>query len=169
MRYASGTLRTGDTQVSLDDALTQLRHHLGPKVVVVGQSVYHDIEWLCLEKGQDFARIVNIEESFKSWNAKWGNWNFFSLRHEAYALLDGLIMSQDAHDPAEDARISMRIYNKFIKNGGDTSRAKAKLQRMRYKKLFPEATNKRSHVIDGVCGSMFNSSKCICGQPTEGQ
>lgn len=156
----------------LDEALVQLREHLGSNVVIVGQSVHHDIEWTKLEKGADFEKYVNIEESFKTRNQKYGNWNFFSLRHEAYVGLDGLIMSQDAHDPAEDARVSMRLYKKYVGSGarrGAASSVAKKLQQMRYKKCFPAATNKKSHIIDGVCGAMFNPRECICGQPTSGQ
>ena len=134
--------------------------------MLVGQSIYHDVAWLGLEEGVDFKETVNIEESFKSWNRKYDDWNYFSLRHEAYGLL-GIVMNQDSHDPAEDARVAMKLFTRFIKGGRDTSAASRKLREMRYKNKFPASTNKGSHVIDGVCGAAFNPKKCICGQPTK--
>jgi hypothetical protein len=102
-----------DVQISmgmpLRDALAQLRSFCGPDVVVVGQAIQNDINWLGLVRGQDYRDLVDLAEAFACDVGK--KMVKHSLRNTAFGLL-GVQMSPDFHNPVEDALISMRLFNK---------------------------------------------------------
>jgi len=152
--------------IEIERALYELRKFLGPDVILVGQKIDKDINWLSLQKGIDFDRYIDISNSFRVWNARYRNWNYFSLRHEAFGLL-GIRMNRSHHDPTEDAKISMRLFRQFIKPGRSTAQdAAQQLMLMRYHHQFPSfLSQERTHLIDGVCSAAFRPSECICGQP----
>jgi hypothetical protein len=154
-----------DAGCPLAEAVEKVRALIGPNVVLVGQRPKGDIEWLGLKEGIDYAEAIDIGASFRTWNARYKDWNWFSLRHEAYGLL-GVNMSEH-HSPVEDAQVSMRLFNRFVRDdvhGTKASTAGQKLTLLRYKKAFP-ASAARIGNIDGVCGNKFNPRACICGQP----
>ena len=114
-------------------------------------------------QGVDFERFIDLSKCFCSWNDRYSNMNYFSLRHEAYGLL-GETMNSTIHDPTEDARISMLLYTRFVKPGGHAMTvAKEKLKSMRYRRQLPRA-NKIE--VDGICSAAYNPRYCTCGQPT---
>ena len=156
----------------LGDVLEEMRSStwLHPKTILVGQSPKNDIAWPGLVEGTDFQRAINIAEYFKTWNERYGNWNYFSLRQEAFGML-GVTMSATRHDPLEDTKVSMQLFVRYglpILQNGDTSASQAagrELTEMRYKRQFPDTTSAIGS-IDGVCGSKYNSRYCICNQPS---
>lgn len=150
--------------VDLEDALAQLRTFLGPYVVLVGQSISHDIFWLNLEQGVDYAYDVDLAECFRTWNDKYKGWNYFSLRRTAWGLLGVEFEENSFHDPKQDALLSIQLFNAFVKPGVHRQGAKT-LTKMLYSRDFPKSLNKNKTHIDGVCGSAFNPRECICGQP----
>jgi RNA exonuclease 4 len=101
-----------DVQISmgmpLRDALAQLRAYCGPDVVIVGQAVQNDINWLGLVRGQDFRDVVDLAEVFACDLGK--RIVKHSLRNTAFGLL-GAQMNPEYHNPVEDAVISMRLFN----------------------------------------------------------
>lgn len=50
---------------SLEEIVDLVRSHLGKDAVLVGQSVKHDIDWLGLKMGEDFADYVDIARLFR--------------------------------------------------------------------------------------------------------
>ena len=60
---------------------------LSPDIVLVGQGVKNDVQWLKLREGQDFSSTVELGELFKAYNRRYANYNYFSLSHEANTLL----------------------------------------------------------------------------------
>ena len=82
-------LREGDLDDGepLDCVLAEVKSVLGPDVVLVGQGVKNDIVWLQLREGEDYESSVDLGELFKTYNPRYGNFNFFSLAHEANTLL----------------------------------------------------------------------------------
>lgn len=158
--------------IPLEDALDQIHTLLcsiSTNVTIVGQSVQGDIDWLKLEKGVHYNNVVDLSESFKTWNPKYRNFNFYSLAKEAYGLL-GVRMhgGSQSHNPLVDAQVSMRLYNEFVAVPSKLARAKSTLVRLTRRKQFPRelmaGTFERN--IDGCCGWAFNPDKCICGAPT---
>jgi hypothetical protein len=158
--------------VPLDDALKQVHDllcGLSTNVTVVGQSVQGDIDWLQLEMGVHYTRVMDLSEAFKSWNSKYQNYNFYSLGKEAYALLGVRMHGEAKHSPVVDAKISMRLYNEHVANPDKLKAAKSKLDTMTRRKQFPRelmAAFMSNRTIDGCCGYGFNPDKCICGAPT---
>ena len=156
---------------TLDQALRDVRSFLGPNVVIVGQRPQGDVKWLQLMEGVDFKRMIDLAECFKMWNSYYGTYSYFSLAKTAYCLL-GIVMQQagTSHDPVEDAKISIRIYNRFVAPGSShEARASEKLKKMMLAKGFPSCLmgKNRNIPIDGVCSHKFNASRCFCGQVTE--
>lgn len=84
---------TGLTAGDLDDGepletvLEEVKKLLGPDVVLVGQGVKNDVEWLRLREGEDYQSTVDLGELFKTFNPRYSSYNFFSLSHEANTLL----------------------------------------------------------------------------------
>ena len=80
----SGDLDDAD---SLEDVVLEVKALLGPDVVLVGQGIKSDIEWLGLKQGKDYASIIDLGEMFKTYNSRYGNFSYFGLSHEANTLI----------------------------------------------------------------------------------
>ena len=82
-------VRAGDLDdgESLESVISEVKALLGPDVVLVGQSVISDVNWLHLDQGVDYSRTVELGKLFKTYNPKYQTYNFFSLSHEANTLL----------------------------------------------------------------------------------
>ncbi|CAK9090195.1 unnamed protein product [Durusdinium trenchii] len=103
-----------DKGISLNEAVAKLKRLLPADAVLVGQSCASDIEWMMLEKGVDFAEVVDLGEIFKGYNARYGNYSVHSLQHEARVLLGKT--ARGAHDPAWDAQVSVALYKTLSSN-----------------------------------------------------
>ena len=82
-------LREGDLDdgEQLESVLVEVKRVLSPDIVLVGQGVKNDVQWLKLREGKDFSSTVELAELFKAYNRRYGNYNYFSLSHEANTLL----------------------------------------------------------------------------------
>ena len=84
---------TGVREGDLDDAdsfssvIAEVKKLLGPDVTLVGQGIKSDIKWLQLKKGEDYGDSVDLGQMFKAYNARYSNWSYFPLSHEANTLL----------------------------------------------------------------------------------
>lgn len=157
--------------IPLADALHRVHTllcSLGPNVVLVGQSPEGDIKWLQLRQGVHYAQQIDLAEKFRSWNAKYNSWNYFSLAKEAFALLNVRMHGNESHSPLVDAQISMRLYTEFVREPERLKKAIAKLHRMTIYRRFPRElmAGNQNRNIDGVCGYAFDPQKCTCNQPT---
>lgn len=157
--------------VPLVDALDQvhsLLRTLSTNVTLVGQSVQGDIDWMQLEKGVHYNAVVDLSESFKVWNPRYGTWMFFSLAKAAHGLLGVSMHGASKHSPVVDAQVSMRLYMEHVSIPSKLQTSKNKLAQMTFKKQFPRElmANFHERTIDGCCGYGFDPAKCICGAPT---
>jgi hypothetical protein len=137
---------------------------LGPDVVLVGQSIQNDIDWMQLEEGRHFKASIDLMQVFKSFNKKHDGWTIFGLAAEAYALLGKTIQAPgQPHDPAVDASISMELFREWVEPG-DTRQniAVQRLKQMATRKEFPPKAPKMFS-LDGVCMTK-NPERCSCGQ-----
>lgn len=82
-------LREGDLDdgEKLSDVIAEVKSLLGRDVVLVGQGVRNDVQWLELQQGVDYCETKDLGEMFKVYNQRYGNYNYFSLSHEANTLL----------------------------------------------------------------------------------
>jgi DNA polymerase III epsilon subunit-like protein len=148
--------------VTIEAAEDQVHALFGSDVLLVGQAIQSDVAWLRLVKGVHYRELHDLADTFKAFNAKYKRTCHFSLQHEANTLL-GTNMS-GAHDPAQDAQVSIRLYKKYVLNGSkgllDEARA-----RLRKTKVAPSVVKEIGYKIDGVCMAKFNINFCSCGQP----
>lgn len=152
-----------DSGEKLDDVIAEVKAILGPDVVLVGQSVKSDINWLRLEKGKDYGRTIELGEMFKTYNPRYGNNMFFSLQHEANTLLHTGCISGE-HDPATDAVASIKLFKKYHGKPAELEVGKQKLLRTRVQPSFAKRNNYR---WEGVCMAAFMPKMCFCGAPTK--
>ena len=82
-------LRQGDLDRAekLSDVLVEVKALLGRDVVLVGQGIRNDIEWLKLQQGVDYCESKDLGEMFKAYNQRYRSYNYSSLSHEANTLL----------------------------------------------------------------------------------
>jgi len=163
---------TGQKQGDLEGAPSaatvqaQVKALLGPDVLIVGQSVQSDLDWLKLIKGVDYQDSFDLADKFKAFNPKYQNYSHFSLQHEARTLLSGMShQSHQAHDPALDAKWSMDLYRMFFAtpNEAKLNVAKKKLISTR---PAPSIAKQFNYQMDGICMAKFYPKMCICDDPT---
>ena len=82
-------LRAGDLEEgeSLESVIAEVKALLGPDVVLVGQRAEYVVEWLQLREGVDYKRMEELAELFKTYNPRYRDHNYYSLKHEANTLL----------------------------------------------------------------------------------
>merc|ERR1719453_1292299 len=110
----------------LEDVQTLVRKCCGPRAVLIGQSILHDIEWLQLQEGQDFGKFIDLADVFKITiptaskrkSAKPAS-RIFCLEHEAWGLLGITVQAGDAHSPVEDACISIKLWRECAQTDAD--------------------------------------------------
>jgi RNA exonuclease 4 len=143
-----------------DDAIAQLRAKLPTNAVIVGQNVLKDIQWTGLREGKDFGSLLDLNGLWRCYNAKHKNYSCYSLSHKALNLLGR--GQSGSHDAADDAIMSVKLYNLYERLAKDD----AKLQRA-YRILMDAPTKpsfaKLNPTSDGVC--MGNRKTCKCGAP----
>ena len=121
---------TGITAKDLDDADSldvvrgELKQVLPKDAIVVGQSIQHDIDWISLVKGEDFADAYDISSLFATMVSNQNGRSRvirFSLRHEVLHLRGfegaGTDIQAGAHSPVTDALFSLRLYHTFVNKG----------------------------------------------------
>ena len=72
----------------LEDVVKEIKALLGKDAVIVGQKVDSDMYWLGLEKGVDYHSTVDLADMFKTYNPRFNNMSYFTLRNEANTLLE---------------------------------------------------------------------------------
>ena len=82
-------IRKGDLDRAekLSDVIAEVKALLGRDVVLVGQGIQSDIDWLHLRQGVDYAEKVELGEMFRTYNNRYGNYSYYTLSHEANTLI----------------------------------------------------------------------------------
>ena len=151
----------------LTEVLAAVRAELGSDVVLVGQNVQSDVDWLGLRPGIDFMHLVDLSEVFKVWNPRFSRWDRFGLAQEAYGLLGFKMQGEGAHSPVVDAQVSVRLYQEWVLPAEKADEGTQILQQMRLKKQFESLHNPIPPTVDGVCMRRFTPSECSCGQKAD--
>ena len=106
-------IREGDLDDGepLEKVVTEVKGLLGPDVVLVGQCARYDVAYLQLREGEDYKSVVELSELFKTFNPRYGDHNFYSLKHEANTLLRrGKARKRVGHYISACAHLLFRIY-----------------------------------------------------------
>ena len=150
--------------VSLEEAIEILKSNLPKDAILVGQNVDTDITWMQLKQGEDFTDFVDLAEVFKGYNARYNNYSYHSLLHEAMILLNlPDLDTAGEHDPAIDARLSVQLWEKVKFRPDQLKEMRQHLIRNRPKMSAAKCLNFR---YEGVCMAKFYPAKCICGMPS---
>jgi hypothetical protein len=148
-------------QTTLEEASTAVKAVLCPTDVLVGASTARAARALGLVHGAHFIRIVDLVERTRTWNRRFGHWNYYSLAKIAYVC--GITdIPRNARDRADTA---VRVFLKF---STDTpiSDVKMQLQAKQYARQFPPEISAKPETSCRVCTHAYNAELCFCGQPT---
>jgi len=146
--------------VSEEEVREAFKRVIPPSAVLVGQNILKDVQWLRLEEGADFSSMLDLAGLFATRHPQFKSLTFFSLAHEAKALL--ALDQAEMHHPAVDAGLSIRLYDLYLhlqQHPAEMERARALLLQTPVEGAF----NKKFPVYEGVC--MGNRKACTCGSP----
>jgi len=163
------TKLTGITKEIIDqhglpfaEVMAQLRSRLPPNAIIVGQSIYRDIQWLQLVQGIDYQATINLTDLFRVWNPTRGTYTHFTQDHCAKVWLG--VDVREHHEALMDAAISMSLFNTYRTIQWDPNRL-YQLQTLTLQAPRVPGFSTDNPVIDGCC--MGNRKQCICGAPFE--
>lgn len=143
----------------LEAVREMVREICGPRAILVGQSVEHDVKWLGLRRNMDYASIIDTAQVFTCIPPGSKTLRMFSLEHSAAGLL-GVRIQAEGHCPVEDARISVKL----LLDKGSTH-ARVESSRAILGKLFVDKQlgqrQRPPPRIDGVCMGKW-SRMCTC-------
>lgn len=159
-----GDLDQGKGAIPYQKARALLRRLLRSDAVLVGQNPVGDVEWMGLEQGTDFERLVDLAEIFAT-----DDGTVFSLHHQARVLLGKRSTRKlTGHDPIWDASVSVELYQKAA------AAMAPELETMREAMTapknwppLPSIAHRCGYTIDGVCLSMYSAENCTCGRPLQ--
>lgn len=152
--------------VEFSKARELLRSLLPKNALLVGQSIYKDVEWMKLAEGLDFCRMIDLRSLWRVWNAKYAAFSEFSLHHCGKCFFgDAEINStQGPHNAAFDALLSIRLFNLFFElrnNPDELLNAQIRLLNTPVTPSF----SRKFPVYEGVC--MGHKNYCQC-EPSSG-
>ena len=135
----------------------------GGRVVLVGYNTTKLCGWLSLERGVHYSTAVDLVELTRTWNRRFGHWNFYSLAKICYA-----IFGEEAAMPNSLARATSLydVYALAFSAPFAVADLRKKLQKLQYGKEFPDCLTSKPVVCDSVCVWAYNDGECICDQPT---
>jgi hypothetical protein len=142
------------------EALAIFRATIPRTAILTGQNILKDVQWLGLVEGEDFASMLDLAALFATKNPRFNTLTFFSLAHEAKALL--CLDQRETHHPAIDAWLSVKLYQLYTllkANPSELERARALLLELPVEAAF----SKKFPIYDTVC--MGNRKLCTCGSP----
>mmetsp|Transcript_22298 Transcript_22298/g.32457 ORF Transcript_22298/g.32457 Transcript_22298/m.32457 type:complete len:259 (-) Transcript_22298:135-911(-) len=143
--------------VSFNDAVAQVRSFLGPNVILVGQNILKDVQWLGLQEGVDYASLIDLVALFRVWNIKRNAWTNFSQDHVARVWLG--IGDRASHNALEDAGISMALFNCYYSVQHDPHRLQ-EMQMVTLNTPIQPSYASRNGSIDGCC--LGHRKTCTC-------
>jgi hypothetical protein len=156
----------GATATPLDEAVEAVHALLAARlpVLLLGHSFGRSARSVRLQRGAHYAVGVDVVELLRTWNKRFGHWNFFALPKIAFVL--GVAPPRDS---AGRALALLDVYEKLLERPDVVGVCKAELQRMQYARGFPPEVADKPPTPPGVCVSAYNASECTCGQPLLGK
>lgn len=113
-----------------------------------------------VEEGVHFSGMLDLNGLWRVYNEKFRSYTYFSLHHQAKALLG--IKQEAPHNAATDAILSIRLFRLFQlvqDKPEEMDRARKALLTSEMEPSFA----KLNPAYDGVC--MGNKKTCTCGSP----
>lgn len=91
--------------------MANLRAHLSPNAILVGQSIQKDVQWLQLAEGVDYHSLIDLSGLFRVWNPARREYTSFSQDHCAKVWIG--VGDRAQHNAVTDAAISMSLFNAY--------------------------------------------------------
>jgi hypothetical protein len=136
-----------------------IQSRCGPRAILVGQSVEHDLSWLNLRRGVDYCSHIDLAQVFACAPQGSDRPRILCLEHVAAGLLNVQIQSS-AHSPIEDASVALKL---LLSHGSSHERvdaARARLAQLYSARRF-RPRQRPPALIDGVCMGGW-SKFCSC-------
>ncbi len=151
---------------TLDDACAAAHAALAARqpVLLVGHGLARAARCLKLQKGQHYAAAVDVVEMLRTWNRRFGHWNYYALPKVAFVLG----AAEPPRDSSERALALLAVYERLASRPGAVDECKAELQRHQYARTFPPGVGAKPPAPPGVCVWAYNAAECTCGQPLLG-
>jgi len=146
--------------ISLDKAREMVKASLPKHAILVGQNILQDVQWLDLQEGVDYGGLMDLAGVWRVFNEKYKGYSYFSLQHEAKALLG--ISQSGPHNAVTDATLSIRLYNVYKQVENDRNQL-AKAHQLLLNTPIDPSFAKLNPVHEGVC--MGQKKACKCGAP----
>lgn len=127
-------------------------------VVLVGTSMHRTVRVLGLVHGTHFNRIVDLVERTRTWNMRFGHWNYYSLQKIAY------VCGVEIKPSALDRALSAVLVSETLVSESAVADVKMQLQTKQYARQFPAEITAKPETT--VCTHAYNTELCFCGQPT---
>ena len=134
------------------------------KVMLVGHGLMRAMRSMQLVRGTHYESALDIVDFLKTWNRRFGHWNYYALPKIAHVL--GL--PSPPRNSLERAHALLRVYEQLVSDSLAPARCTAELQRMQYGKLFPHEVASKPDAPTTVCVWAYDESNCFCGQPLLG-
>jgi hypothetical protein len=141
---------------TMEDVTRAVHALLSPDDVIVGTSMQRTARALGLVHGVHFCRVVDLVERTRTWNMRFGHWNYYSLPKIAHVC--GFDAPSTAHGRAECAL----LVHGALSSESAVADAKMMLQVKQYARQFPAEITAKPET--GVCTHAYNAELCFCGQ-----
>jgi hypothetical protein len=132
-------------------------------VLLVGHGFARCARGMQLVAGRDYHASVDGIELLRSWNRRFGHWNYYALPKICHVCAVDV-----PKDSSERALAMLAVYERLVGGPFATSTVKEQLQQLQYGKGFPEAVSRKPPPPDGVCVWAYREDLCTCGQPILG-
>ena len=143
----------------LEEVREMVRKICGPRSILVGQSVEHDVKWLGLRRDCEYGSMIDIAQVFTCVPPGTRTLRMFSLEHAAAGLL-GVRIQAEGHCPVEDARVSVKLLHDRGSTQARVAEARADLGKLFVDKQLGQRQRPPPR-IDGVCMGKW-SRLCTC-------
>jgi hypothetical protein len=141
-----------------EDVKSAVHALLSPDDVIVGTSMHRTTRVLGLVHGVHFSRVVDLVERTRTWNARFGHWNYYSLPKIAH------VCGVDAPSTARARAECAILVHDMLVVDSDAARVRSQLQSKQYARQFPPVITAKPET--SVCTHAYNVDLCFCGQPT---
>ncbi|CAF1039470.1 unnamed protein product [Adineta steineri] len=149
---------------SFDEVIKKVHSFFTPTTLIVGQSIMSDVNWMKLQEGVHYSTLIDLGDEFRTFDPKYGSNKYFSLAHEAEVLLKIDLNATGSHIARDDAKASIKLYNKYVKDKDQSKLQQACQALLRAPTKIP-LFRRFSGAYEKVCVSAFNRGYCRCGQP----
>ena len=130
-------------------------------VFLVGHGLARCARGMQLVAGRDYHSSVDVVELLRSWNRRFGHWNYYALPKICFVA--GVETPRNSRDRA---LAMLAVYEYLVGGPFMLSSVKQRLQQLQYGRGFPAEVAAKPEAPAGVCVWAYREDLCVCGQTT---